>query len=235
MKWLPSFISALLIAAILLSCSAARQTGKGPQEKRSGEVAEKEKTTTVPGKTPAPDRAARSEDERKFMDARPAETVGVEKKDEKAEWRQKTGVLLEKKEYLLALNLIGKERRDALETEYLAAINGLMGAGEESLNKEQYDRAGIAFKKVLDYYPEKSSLKEKVKRRREEIESYLEISSEKLMIQGLSEYREGKLHNAIELWKKILLFDPEHQAAKKAIGTATLQLRNLKSIEEQKK
>jgi len=40
-------------------------------------------------------------------------------------------------------------------------------------------------------------------------------------------YREGNIGNAISLWKSILTFDPGNASIKKAIDTATTQLKNL--------
>jgi hypothetical protein len=43
-------------------------------------------------------------------------------------------------------------------------------------------------------------------------------------------YRQGKLDEAISLWRKVLLFDPDNKETKDAISTATVQLQNLKQI-----
>jgi tetratricopeptide (TPR) repeat protein len=155
----------------------------------------------------------------------------TEKRDEQAERRQKVNELLEKKKYLLALNVINRERREGFEPEYLVAIKGLIALGEESLLKENYEEAGITFRRVLENYPGKP-LQAKIERSRDWIKSWLRIFSEKLMVQGLSEYREGSLSMVIEIWKKILRFNPDYPPAKKAIETATAQLKNLKSLEE---
>ena len=44
---------------------------------------------------------------------------------------------------------------------------------------------------------------------------------------GLEQYRSGNLDQAISIWKSILAFDPENGEVKKAVETATLQLKNL--------
>jgi hypothetical protein len=51
------------------------------------------------------------------------------------------------------------------------------------------------------------------------------------MEQGLMEYRRGSLENAIRKWKELVAFDPGHQEAKKALETATAQLRALQKME----
>lgn len=50
---------------------------------------------------------------------------------------------------------------------------------------------------------------------------------------GLEHYRKGNLADAITIWKGILKFDPDNQQIKKAIETATTQLKNLRKKEIQ--
>lgn len=156
---------------------------------------------------------------------------------EKVNLRQKIIDLLGKEEYLQALNVINKEVNKKglpeiyFEKEYIIAINELIGSGEESFRNEDYEHAGIIFRKVLENYPRKESLIIRLKRPPEVIESYIGICSEELMDKGLLEYRNGNLANAIGIWSEILLFNPDFPDAKKAIETATTQFENLRSIE----
>ncbi|HEX9021550.1 MAG TPA: hypothetical protein VF903_09835 [Nitrospirota bacterium] len=57
-----------------------------------------------------------------------------------------------------------------------------------------------------------------------------QASSKALTEIGLMKYREEKLEEAIAIWKKVLLFDPENKGVRNAIDTATMQLQKLKSI-----
>jgi hypothetical protein len=50
------------------------------------------------------------------------------------------------------------------------------------------------------------------------------------MENGLMKYREEKLDEAIVIWKKALVFDPENTGVKNALETATQQLQKLKSM-----
>ena len=163
-------------------------------------------------------------------EAKPLDRGTMEKRNEKALLGQKASALLNRKEYAQVLNLIGRDKRDEFFAQYCLALNGLIASGEEKFQKDQYNQAGMAFRKVLNAYPEKKAQRENVDRSRTWVEAHLEASSERLMIQGLLEYRAGRLEGAIETWKKILLFSPEDRAAKKAIETATIQQRNLLSI-----
>lgn len=48
---------------------------------------------------------------------------------------------------------------------------------------------------------------------------------------GIEKYREGKLDDALAIWKTIILFDPDNEEVKRAISTASIQIKNLKRIE----
>lgn len=58
----------------------------------------------------------------------------------------------------------------------------------------------------------------------------IKLSSKALLESGLTKYREGKLEDAIVVWKKALAFDQDNKDIKGAIDTATTQLQNLKNI-----
>jgi tetratricopeptide (TPR) repeat protein len=58
----------------------------------------------------------------------------------------------------------------------------------------------------------------------------MKACSKALLETGLTTYRDGKLEDAISLWKKALVFDRDNKDIKSAIETATTQLQNLKHL-----
>lgn len=62
------------------------------------------------------------------------------------------------------------------------------------------------------------------------LSSHIGHCSKALLEAGLTKYREGKLEDAISVWKKALEFDQDNKDLKGAIDTATTQLQNLKNI-----
>jgi acetyl-CoA carboxylase carboxyltransferase component len=54
------------------------------------------------------------------------------------------------------------------------------------------------------------------------------------MNSGLAVYRAGDLEDAINIWKRIREFLPEHTASKVAISTAEKQLKNLEKLVPEK-
>lgn len=62
----------------------------------------------------------------------------------------------------------------------------------------------------------------------EEMNKAIKYCSQQLTNQGLIEYRKGNLKEAISLWEKILLFQPDNEEIKRAIQTAKTQLEKIK-------
>lgn len=114
---------------------------------------------------------------------------------------------------------------------YITALNGLTDRGMYYYKEGDYKRAGSTFKCVIAHMSNDSAIKSKYKKTAEQIRS-LEITCEdRMMKQGLAKYRAGNLGDAIAIWKEILKLNSKHAEAKKALKTATVQLKNLKKIE----
>jgi len=62
------------------------------------------------------------------------------------------------------------------------------------------------------------------------LDRQIHACSKALLEAGLRTYRDGKLEDAISLWKQALTFDRDNKEVKQAIDTATTQLRNLKKL-----
>ena len=58
----------------------------------------------------------------------------------------------------------------------------------------------------------------------------MKACSKGLLEAGLTKYREGKLEDAISVWKKALVLDHDNKDIKSMIETAATQLQNLKNI-----
>ena len=58
----------------------------------------------------------------------------------------------------------------------------------------------------------------------------MKACSKALWEAGMTTYRDGKLEDAISIWKKALIFDQDNKDIKGAIETASTQFQNLKNI-----
>lgn len=142
--------------------------------------------------------------------------------------RWKVVSLLEKKNYRQALVLMNGKNREGLEREYILAVKGLLDAGNDAFSSGDYTAAARAFKGVLTAYSVEPSLRSQVSPKR--IRDLQEACVNRLMEQGLEEYRRGRLENAIRKWKALLAISPGHQEAKNALDTTTVQLRSMKNM-----
>lgn len=144
--------------------------------------------------------------------------------------------LVQKGNYTKAIELV----RDADKTStseiqrnpsYIAALNGLTDSGMNYCKEGDYKRAGSTFKYVINHMSPDSSIKSEYTKTPEQIRSLLITCEDRMMKQGLAQYRNGNLGDAIAIWKDILKSNPDHTEAKNALKTATVQLKNLKKIE----
>lgn len=144
--------------------------------------------------------------------------------------RRKILPLLEKKNYRQAIELMNGRYHDGLEKEYLQAINGQLEVGDDALSLGDFETAAHTFKGVLNAYPVEPSLRERISHNPKQIRACMEICVNRMMEQGLEEYRRGRLKNAISKWKALLTISPGNEGAKKAIETATVQLQVLQNL-----
>jgi len=159
------------------------------------------------------------------------DTVVVHKRPQQVSpLRRKVVSQLEKKNYRQAIELMYGKNREGLEKEYILAVNGLLEAGNDAFSSGDYSAAARAFKMVLKAYPGEPSLRDRVSHDPKRIRALLEACLDRMMEQGLEEYRRGRLENAIQKWKVLLAISPGHREAKKALDTATVQLENMKNM-----
>ena len=144
--------------------------------------------------------------------------------------RRKVVSLLEKKNYRQAIELMNGRNREGLEQEYILAVNGLLEVGNDAFSSGDYAAAARAFKGVLNAYPAEPSLRDRISHDPKRIKVLLEACVNRMMEQGLEEYRRGRLENAIRKWKALLAISPGHQEAKRALDTTTVQMRSMKNM-----
>jgi len=144
--------------------------------------------------------------------------------------RRKVVSLLEKKHYRQAIESMNGKNREGLEREYILAVNGLLEVGTDAYSSGDYAAAARNFKVVLNAYPVEPSLRDRVSHDPKRIRALLEACVNRMMEQGLEEYRRGNLESAISKWKVLLAVRPGHQEAKKALDTATIQLQTLQGM-----
>ncbi len=149
--------------------------------------------------------------------------------------RQKVAAHLRAERFEAALTVIREERRvkgssRLLEEDYLQVLQALTAAGEKHFQRGEYQQAGKVSRTLLNHFPSEKTLAARLAVGRETVAKRLQTCADRLMDNGLTEYRAGNLQQAIDTWRGILVFSPTHDGAKKAIHTADTQLKNLRSL-----
>jgi tetratricopeptide (TPR) repeat protein len=112
---------------------------------------------------------------------------------------------------------------------FIRTVEHIKGLADAAFLKEEFSSAGNIYGALL-----RSGIKR-------DIAAVLSFDKELLIMQinksakvlterGLNKYREGRLEDAIAIWKGIIEFDPDNKEVKNAINTTMVQLENLKRI-----
>ncbi|HWR73773.1 MAG TPA: tetratricopeptide repeat protein [Nitrospirota bacterium] len=121
-------------------------------------------------------------------------------------------------------------RSAELRGSYIRAGEQIKAAVDAAFQKKEFAEAGSGYTTLL-----KSTLTDKnfagaLSFDTDHLNKRIQACSKGLLETGLVQYRQGKLDQAISLWRKAITFDPDNKEAKDAISTATVQLQNLKNI-----
>lgn len=99
---------------------------------------------------------------------------------------------------------------------------------DEAAAKGDYISAGKAYSALWKNYVSYEKLAPSPSFSRDALDEGIKKCRTQLTQKGLEQYRKENLAEAISLWQGILLFDPDNIEIKKAIDTATEQLKKLK-------
>ena len=121
-------------------------------------------------------------------------------------------------------------KETAFIEEYPVAANDAVAGADLLRVRGEYAWAGENYRQVLEMYPRSAEVASRIARTRQEIEADLDGCAERLMERGLSEYRKGKLEEAVAAWQQILSFSPDHMGARQAVDTASRQMESLKGL-----
>jgi tetratricopeptide (TPR) repeat protein len=121
-------------------------------------------------------------------------------------------------------NLLYKTRTQLREN-----VKALMARGVELLNSGRATEAKEKFNEVLKLDPDNAEAAEYLTNLTGKV-AQVTVSKEeikKLYYDGVSLYLDGQNRRAIEVWRKILVLDPENQEAKSSITKAEMELKEM--------
>ena len=114
-----------------------------------------------------------------------------------------------------------------LRSNYFKTIEHIKKNADQAFVKEEYASAGFMYRALLNNCQHAKSFVSILSLDKDYLGNRIESCSKILLEKGLVQYRGGNLKEAISIWKTILTFDPENREVKKAVETASIQLKNL--------
>jgi len=111
---------------------------------------------------------------------------------------------------------------------FISILEDIKRAGDAALAKENFASAGRAYDPLKKNIQSFEKFLPSLSFSEKSLDEGLKICRTELGKKALAEYRRENLAGAISIWQDILTFDPENLEVKKAIETATIQLKKIK-------
>ncbi|MFY9223059.1 MAG: hypothetical protein WAQ98_10330 [Blastocatellia bacterium] len=105
-------------------------------------------------------------------------------------------------------------------------------SGLQSYHREEYLKAGLAWKETLDLFRSQNdpTLERELPFQIEEVTIHLNQLIRVLVDKGVLLYRQGELQNAVYAWQDVLSVEPEHVEAKDYIHKARVKMETLETL-----
>lgn len=118
----------------------------------------------------------------------------------------------------------------SVKDSYVGIIEKLRRKADLALKNRRVAAAGDIYGVLLKNSFQYSGLAASLSFDGELLRTRIKTCSDILYKSGLMKYREGKLDEAVSIWNKILVFDPENKEARNVTDTAKRQLKQLENI-----
>lgn len=125
----------------------------------------------------------------------------------------------------------GGAEEGAFAGDYPLVINGAIDVADALRGRGDLPGAGKIYRLVVEAYPRTPALIVQVKRSREQLLGDIGFCAERMMENGIAEYRRGRMEEALALWQNILSFDPKNTGARRAVDTSRRQLDALRALD----
>jgi tetratricopeptide (TPR) repeat protein len=121
-------------------------------------------------------------------------------------------------------------KQDLLDA-YAGALEDIKEKADKAYEAQDYARAGELYHMLLRSGFGDRPLQGRISFDADDCAMRVGACSKMLIEQGIMKYRAGDLHEAVAIWKSILVFNPTDREARMAIDRANAQLQNLKHIQ----
>jgi len=111
---------------------------------------------------------------------------------------------------------------------FVSILEEIKRTGDGALSKGNFVLAGRAYSSLLKNFKSFEKFQALLSFSEKSLDDGMKICRTELNKKALEQYRKENLAEAISIWQGILIFDPENLETKKAIETATIQLKKIK-------
>jgi tetratricopeptide (TPR) repeat protein len=140
-------------------------------------------------------------------------------------------------EYKRALELYSsayeKNHTPEMRDKYTATGEQIRKTADLAYQRRDFAEAGNIYNTLIESGITKRDFASSLSFDQDYLNGQMHACSKTLLEAGMTTYRDGKLEDAISIWKKAQVFDHDNKEIKGAIETATTQLQNLKNIKKQ--
>jgi tetratricopeptide (TPR) repeat protein len=168
-----------------------------------------------------------------FIHTSTTEPAGNEKKANGVTGRQ-AQVDIAGGEYKKALEFYSsayeKQHTPDIRDNYSATGEQIRKTADAAFQRRDFAEAGSIYNTLIESGIVTRDFADSLSFNKDYLNAQKNACSKALLETGLTTYRDGKLEDAISIWKKAQTFDRDNKDIKNAIETASTQLQNLKNI-----
>jgi len=113
---------------------------------------------------------------------------------------------------------------------FISILEEIKRTGDGAFSKENFVLAGRAYSSLLKYFKSFEKFRASLSFSQKSLDEGLKVCRTELNKKALEQYRKENLAEAISIWQGLLTFDPDNIETKKAIETATIQLKKIKKL-----
>jgi tetratricopeptide (TPR) repeat protein len=113
---------------------------------------------------------------------------------------------------------------------YTKALEAIKKNADQAFERKDFALAGKVYEILWRNYSHFTDMNPSLSWGIEFLKNRMQNCKTFLYEKALDQYRSGNLSDATAIWKSLLEFDPENAEIRKAVDTATIQLRNLEKM-----
>jgi tetratricopeptide (TPR) repeat protein len=113
---------------------------------------------------------------------------------------------------------------------FVSILEEIKRTGDGSFSIKNFVLAGRAYSSLLKYFKSFEKFRASLSFSAKSLDEGVKVCRTELHKKALEQYRKENLIEAISIWQGLLTFDPDNVEAKKAVETATIQLKKTKKL-----